>query len=310
MPKASPIRHVAAPAARKAARGLPSRDELIAYIGGKAAPNGEKPPARVTKRDIARAFGVRGEKKAELKLLIKDLEAEGALRSGRKALSLQGRLPSIVVADIAARDRDGDLLARPAEWDDDGPAPMILVRAPKGKRRTAPAPALGARVLMRVEPVPDAEPNEPAYAGRVIKLLDAAKARMLAVFRRSNDGSGLASPVEKRAAGRAFHVPAAMADKAEDGDLVAIEPLRAGRLGAPSARVVERIGSVKSERAVSLIALAAHHIPYVFSPAAMKEAEAARAVRLTPPREDWRALPLVTIDPADAKDHDDAVHAA
>src|SRR5262249_28394259 len=27
-------------------------------------------------------------------------------------------------------------------------------------------------------------------------------------------------------------------------------------------------------------------------------------------REDWRALPLVTIDPADAKDHDDAVYAA
>ena len=27
-------------------------------------------------------------------------------------------------------------------------------------------------------------------------------------------------------------------------------------------------------------------------------------------REDWRELPLVTIDPADAKDHDDAVHAA
>src|SRR6202012_2836012 len=35
----------------------------------------------------------------------------------------------------------------------------------------------------------------------------------------------------------------------------------------------------------------------------------ARPVRLAVPREDWRELPLVTIDPPDAKDHDDAVHA-
>ena len=100
-----------------------------------------------------------------------------------------------------------------------------------------------------------------------------------------------------------------MAGEAKDGDLVAIEPLREGRLGLPPARVVETIGSVKSERAVSLIALETHHIPHVFSPAALKEAGDARPVRLSPPREDWRALPLVTIDPPDAKDHDDAVHA-
>src|SRR5271166_698690 len=100
-----------------------------------------------------------------------------------------------------------------------------------------------------------------------------------------------------------------MAAEGEDGDLVAIEPLRESRFGPPSARVVESLGSVKSERAVSLIALATHHIPHVFSPAALEEAEKARPVRLAAPREHWRALPLVTIDPPDAKDHDDAVHA-
>jgi ribonuclease R len=135
------------------------------------------------------------------------------------------------------------------------------------------------------------------------------KARSFAVYRAVADGSGRALPVEKRAAGREFVVPAGMAGEAKDGDLVAIEPLREGRLGLPPARVVETIGSVKSERAVSLIALETHHIPHVFSPAALKEAEAARPIRLAASREDWRALPLVTIDPPDAKDHDDAVHA-
>jgi ribonuclease R len=309
--KPSPSRRAAAASAasRSRARALPSREELIAFIGGEAAPSGEKPPARVTKRDIARAFGVRGEAKAELKLLIKDLQNEGAIARGRKALQVQGRLPTIVVADVAERDRDGELIAKPAEWDGDGPPPRILVRRSGGKRDNAPAPGLGARVLMRVEFDPEASGKEPAYSGRVIKILDKLRARVFAVFRRADDGSGRALPVEKRASAREFFVPAALAGEAEDGDLVAIELLREGRFGAPSARVVESLGSVKSERAVSLIALAQHHIPHVFSPAALKEAEAARPARLAAPREDWRQLPLVTIDPPDAKDHDDAVHA-
>ena len=109
---------------------LPSREEVIAFIGGAPAPNGERAPARVTKRDIARAFGVKGEAKAELKLLIKDLQAEGAVAHGRKALTVEGRLPSLVVADIAEKDRYGELIAKPVEWNGDDPAPRILVRRP------------------------------------------------------------------------------------------------------------------------------------------------------------------------------------
>ena len=123
MPKASPPRRAAARIAPVAEnRGaLPSREELIAFIGGAPAPNGDKAPQRVTKRDIARAFGVKGEAKAELKLLIRDLQNEGAIERGRKTLTAQGRLPAIVVADVAERAQDGELIAKPVEWDDEGP---------------------------------------------------------------------------------------------------------------------------------------------------------------------------------------------
>ena len=289
-------RRAAAPAAPSDG-ALPSREELIAFIGGAPAPNGEKAPARVTKRDIARAFGVKGEAKAELKLLIRDLQNEGAIARGRKALQVQGRLPSIVVADVTERDRDGELIAKPVEWDEDGQPPRILIRRSRVKRDSAPAPGLGARVLMRVEFDPAATGKEPAYTGRVVKILEKLKARVFAVFRKAEDGSGRALPVEKRAAHASSTCRPAFAEGAQDGDLVAIEPLRGPRMGSPSARVVEAIGSVESEKAVSLIALAQHHLPFVFSPAALKEAEAARPVRLAAPREDWRSLPLVTIDP-------------
>jgi len=126
-------------AARGAARrsALPSREELIAFIAGAPAPNEKRAPARVTKRDIAHAFDVKGEAKTELKLLIKDLQAEGAVARGRKALTVEGRLPSLVVADIAERDRDGELIARPVEWSGDAPAPRILVRRSRAKRGRA-----------------------------------------------------------------------------------------------------------------------------------------------------------------------------
>ena len=83
---------------------------------------------------------------------------------------------------------------------------------------------------------------------------------------------------------------------------------RHGRLGLPAGTVVARLGSLKSERAVSLIAIHAHDIPHTFPRVVLDEAEAARAASLSG-REDWRRVPFVTIDPPDAKDHDDAVHA-
>ena len=312
MPAKRPSRTAARPKPRSrtapVAGALPSREEVVAFIanGGGAAGG---PPTRVTKRDVARAFGVKGEDKGALKALLKDLETEGAIVRGRKVLARQGALPAMVVAEIVERDRDGELIARPVEWDGPGEAPRILVRRPRLRRESAPAPGIGARALMRVELDPDAGPRDPAYSGRVVKLLERARGRVLGVYRELENGAGRALPVEKRGAAREIFIPQGLSDGAQEGELVALEMLREGRFGQPAARVVERLGSVASERAVSLIALAAHNIPHVFPPAALAEAEAARPATMAD-REDWRALPLVTIDPPDAKDHDDAVHAA
>ena len=246
MPK-PPLAKRAVPAAverrRERADALPSREELIAFIGGATK--------RVSKRDIAQAFGVKGDAKAELKLLVKTFEADGVIARRRKALHAPGRLPSIVVADIAERDHDGALIARPAEWSGDGPPPGILVRPPRARRQSAPAPGTGARVLMRVEFDFEAGPEAVAYSGRVIKILDRLKPRAFAVFRKLEDGAGRASPVEKRSAGRDYLVPKGMTGEAQDGDLVAIEALREGRFGAFRARVELLVRSGPSARSAS-----------------------------------------------------------
>ncbi|MFZ0210001.1 MAG: ribonuclease R [Roseiarcus sp.] len=284
---------------------LPSRDEVLAFLSGAPAPNGVKPPARVTKRDVARAFGVKGAARTELKLLIKDLESDGAVARGRKVLRRKGVLPAMVVADIVERDRDGELIARPIDWTEAGEPPRIRVRSPRLKREKAPAPGVGARVLLRI----DADSEGESHSGRVVKVLDRARARALGVYRELVNGAGRVAPIDKKGGGREIFIPSGLSGEAREGELVALEMLREGGFGLPSARIVERLGAVNTERAVSLIALIAHDIPHVFSAAALKEAESARPANFVH-REDWRDLQLVTIDPADAKDHDDAVHAA
>jgi ribonuclease R len=280
---------------------LPSREQVLAFLAGEPAPNGVKPGARVTKREIARAFRVKGPDKGELKAILRDLETQGAVKRGRKALSRQGRLPAMLVADIVERGADGAFVAAPA---DEGAEARIVIRPPRVKRDRAPTPTLGARVLLRVSF--DEAAN--VYSGRVVKILDKAAGRPLGVFRALETGGGRVQPVEKKAAGRDWFVPPDLAGGAEDGELVALAPLRERGFGAPAARVVERLGPVDTERAISRIAIAAHGLPDAFSQAALAEAEQARPATMAH-REDWRALPLVTIDPPDAKDHDDAVHA-
>ena len=213
------------------------------------------------------------------------------------------------MADITGRDRDGELIAIPTEWDDDahGDAPKIHIRTMR-KARPGEVAGVGDRALLRVEKS-DTDGDAVSYAGRVIKIIDRAKQRTLGIFRALPGGDGRLAPIDKKQLGREFTIPAGATGDAQDGDLVAVETAAPRRgFGLPTARVVERLGSIKSEKAVSLIAINAHGIPHVFPPAVLQEADAAQ-----PPtsggREDWRKVPFVTIDPADAKDHDDAVHA-
>ncbi len=97
-------------------------------------------------------------------------------------------MPAVVLADIASRDQDGELIAQPVEWDNDqGPIPKILIRV--GKRRPGqPVPGVGDRGLVRVEPAHEAGPDDPAYNGRVIKLFDRVKTQVLGIYRADPSG--------------------------------------------------------------------------------------------------------------------------
>jgi ribonuclease R len=315
------------------AHALPSREEILAFLrrehflsSGHIEPKKSKKtesqshPAAIRpvqnkkfgKREIAKAFGIKGQARIALKALLKELETEGKVSRRGKSLVEPGTLPSTVIATITGKDRDGDLIAKPHDWDEpsSGRPPRLLIASKRSTQRkeSGPAPAIGDRVLLKLI---DRRQSSTIHA-RVIKILSRDKAQMLGIFRASPMGGGRLLPVDKKELGREAIVPIGFEGEAKDGDLVLASLGRKTSLGLMEARITERIGAANSEKAVSLIAIHAHHIPNEFSKSTLDEADQADSAKLddcNPSREDWRTLPLVTIDPYDAKDHDDAVYA-
>jgi len=279
---------------------FPSREDVVAFISNATG--------KVGKREIAAAFNIKGGDRIWLKQMLKDLEVEGLVDRRRKSVHKAGTLPAVVLADIKTRDRDGELVAEPAEWnaDEDGETPRILIALPRKPRPGLPVPGVGDRALVRVEPTRDAQ--GPRYTGRLMKIVAKKPAQVLGIFHSLPQGGGRIVPVEKKSREKELLVRAGDEGEARDGDLVTASVAKSGRFGLPQAKVRDRLGSIQSEKAVSLIAIYAHNIPNEFPPEALEEAAAARPAVLDG-REDWLDLPLLTIDPPDAKDHDDAVHA-
>jgi ribonuclease R len=272
---------------------VPDRDTLLAFM--------RENPDLASKRDIAKAFGLKGDDRIVLKALLKEMAEDGALAKKGKRLDISGRLPSMAALDIFTRDRDGDLLAKPVEWNEEfGATPIVLIRPSRGDK--GPTPGIGDRVLARLF---QNKSEGPPYTGRIVKKLDKRSGAVLGIFRELPDGTLRLEPVEKRQP--EMLVDTANRGTAKDGDLVEAEVLKSLAYGLPKAKILSVAGSLKSEKAVSMIALHMHEIPHIFPHRVIEEAGAAKPASLEG-REDWRALPLITIDPADAKDHDDAVH--
>ncbi|WP_029061437.1 ribonuclease R [Labrenzia sp. DG1229] len=274
----------------------PSREDILAFVADN--------PGRAGKREIARHFGIIGGARIHLKKMLKDLSEEGLIEKRNKRMIRPGDLPPVFVANLIGRDSDGDLLGAPVDWDEEaGDPPRILVLTGKTK---ATQPGVGDRALIRLTEA-EAGP-EASHVARVIKVLEKKQGAVLGIFRkRDGDRLPYLEPIDRKQ--RELDVDPSDLKEADDGDLVSVQVTRSGRFGNPRASIIERFGSMNSEKAVSEIALQSHGILHVFPAAVEAQAEEAKPVETLGKREDWRRIPLITIDPPDAKDHDDAVFA-
>ncbi len=273
-------------------KAFPSKADILKWIG--------ENPDKTTKRDIARAFGIKGAARIELKRLLKELADEGHLTKRAKTYRDPETLPPVAVLIVTGPDADGDLHARPMEWQGSGEAPQIVVQPDK----RAGALGAGDRLLARLT---RPEGSDAPYEARIIRKIGSGAEKILGLYRTSTEG-GRIVPVDKKS-DREWLIPDGANGGARDGELVeATQTGPRSRLGLPRARVTEVLGNPMAPRAVSLYAIYTHGIRDAFPSEVLAEAEAERSVSLGP-RKDLRSLPFVTIDPVDARDHDDAIYA-
>ncbi len=268
--------------------GLPTRKQILDFIQSSAEPAG--------KREIARAFGLKGQEKIALKALLRDMADEGLIDGEKRAFHRMGGVPRVTVLRVAAVE-DGEAIAVPDNWTpDDGATPPRLRVVERGR---SSALKVGDRVLARTE-----EAGK-GWLAHPMKKLPARADQVLGVVEIDGGGKGWLAPVDKRVRNS---IPIADLGGAEPGNLVLAEP--AGRSPRSGVKVTAVLGDPLAPRAFSLIAIHKHGIPFAFGEEAIEEAQLSAKLPLSEEkREDLRHLPIVAIDPTDARDHDDAIWA-
>lgn len=261
-------------------------------------------PSPVSKRDIARAFGLKGSgPRVAMKKMLKELEVEGLVDKLGGDYTVPDGLPSVCVIEVYEIDIDGDVLARPVDWNSDkqGTPPRIDV-APDQKKGH-PALKAGDRALARLR-----RNTDQGYDAHVIKRMDDVQNQVMGMLRIHKSGNGILMPSDKKSKFE-FEISSDNINGAKDGDLVVGE-IQHGDRGSrrKKARIVQVLGSRDDPHAISLISLHEVGLRELF-PERVENATKDLKVPTLKGREDLRQIPLVTIDGSDARDFDDAVWA-
>lgn len=257
-------------------------------------------PDATSKQDIARGLKVKGRERQTLRAILKELEADGTLtRTGRREWAQSDMPPPTCVVRFERTDENGELIAR-AFGKEGAYGPDILYDGYSGKSR-GPAPGVGDRGLARVKQ------SGGVWTARLMKLFESRdEERPVTGVYLSTARGGRVKPASRKVK-HELHVREADRNGAENGDLVLAAPLPQRGYGPVRARIEQILGRQEDPQAASLLAIAAHDIPTEFPKAVVDQAHTAQPVNVA--RTDLRETPLITIDPADARDHDDAVFA-
>ena len=268
---------------------LPHKNEIVKLINERGT--------AMSKRDIVKAFNIKGDERRAIKDMLKQLVDGGQLIKGEKqAYNVPGGLPTVSMIKITKIDADGDIFAEPMDWDveSQGPIPRIelLSNAPMKE---------GDRALATLKKY-----NDKLYEGKLIRRIDRERASTMGQIIKTSKGFIL-KPTHKKAK-YDFDIGQNDLGGAKVGDLVVAEILSSRSVRNRNAKVTKVIGSHDDVHAISLIALHEAGLHEEFLDKVIEETKGLKVPPLGK-REDLRKIPLVTIDGADARDFDDAVYA-
>jgi len=278
---------------------IPSKEEILEFI--------RLSKDKVTKRQLCRAFDITGQDKIFLKRLLREmLDSGDIVKDPSHSFRPADQLPDVIVAEFAGMTDDGDPLLKLADSHAEAPSVKIFLSEKKKSAKKGPALGPGDKALVRL----DVASRDPVtYRASIIKHLGNTKPEtLLGVFKGGPNG-GRIQPVDKKNR-KEYTVDQSDCANIRDGELVVADIDSKGRRirGMMQARIREKLGNLSEPRSISRIAIHAHGIPVEFPAKVTAEADAAVMVT-TKNRTDLRDIDLITIDPADARDHDDAIFA-
>lgn len=264
---------------------FPTQQEILEFI--------KSSPKKVGKREIARAFNLKGQDRLKLKTILKEMAEQGTIERGHKRrLSSPAHLPPVLVVDVSPElTEEGEVLLIPLNIS--APTPPIILRE-EGRSHVKP----GDQLLVRIKRHP-----EKYYTARLLKKIPVKSSTLVGAVIKSR--------------GQLYLQPC---DRKRQDDLCSLEPqkeLKEGSLilaelsqqrGQKKAKALEIIGDITDPRVISLISIYQEGIPHEFPEEVLQEAEKVRTLSMEG-REDLRSIPFITIDGEDARDFDDAVWA-
>ena len=262
-------------------------------------------PDRLDNKGLARRLDIKGEDRRELRVILRELVSDGHLiLSPKKTYREAGALPSVMVLKITQLDSHGDLIGIPDPFKGEGEPPKVIVHeggAPKGKHKKAAKLGVGGRALCRIKE------KDGHLFGSVLKILGDGPSEFMGIL--YQDGRGwVIKPVDKKS--RNEYRASKVKDGTKNQTLVMFRATNRNKNRYDRvAEIAEYLGPADGPKAATIISLKSHNIPVGFAPDVVKEAKALKLPKLSKYREDLRKIPLITIDPVDAKDFDDAVYA-
>ncbi|MBB4076328.1 ribonuclease R [Bartonella fuyuanensis] len=274
---------------------LPHKKEILSFIN--------ENPNKLSKREITKAFNLKGDSRIWLKNILRELKDQNLISKSkqRKREINKIKLPPIALVKIIEHNKDGCFIAQPLEWEEDT-KPNIAIHS--FHHIKGGSIGVGDHILVKI--FRNKNPQSSPYTGHIIRKIDVSPKSTFGVVRKLENNQWRLDPIDRKTSELIAEISPEM--KIKIGDLVEVEIKKNTGYGLKSAQIKNVLGHIENEKTLSMIALLSKGIPYIFPESVLKQVKHIKAAKMDN-REDWRQLPFITIDPPDAKDHDDAVYA-
>lgn len=263
-------------------------------------------PDRYDNKTLARFLQVKGPDRRLLRQLLSDMVENGLLdKSKNKTFKKTDDLPGVMVIKILDIDEHGDMIGKPEIWKKQTPAPQIIVKESSSNVRKSSrnrfTVGVGSRALCQIKKI------DGLIIGQVIKRLGSGPSKQLGILQQNGRG-WLIQPVNKKS--RHVYKPVKVPDEAKLNDLVWFQASRRNIKETRLAEITEIIDSTRKGNIATMISLYEHNVPIGFPEDVISQAKALKLPKISKSHIDLRHLDLITIDPDDAKDFDDAITAS